>query len=253
MKRLAMIPFVFGVVSALGMFLDPDRGAMYHRVVLILVAVATAISAFITTARFSREDRLFACWLLIGSGYSLAALRYVLRVITLLTGTTFNQTMLNGMLILQNAAIVVALWLFVRAWRATGLAAPGSPAVRALSVVAGILVAIGVGGFPLMRGIANANADMVLLVSTLGDMIGIALIVPLAMPAFALRGGLLMHTWVYLAASQGTWLLYDIWYAIRLSLALDQTSVRGIEEGIRVVAILFALAASVAQRRAIRV
>lgn len=253
MKRLAVIPFVFGAVAALGMFLDPDRGAMYHRAVVILAALATAISAFITTARFSREDRLFACWLLIGSGYSLAALRYVLRVITLLTGATFNQIMLNAMLILQNLAIVVALWLFVRAWRATGLAAPGSPAVRALWVVVGILVAVVVGGFPLARGFANADADIVLFVSTLGDMIGIALIVPLAMPALALRGGSLMHTWVYLAASQGTWLLYDIWYAIRPSLGLDLPTGRGIEEGIRVVAILFALAASVAQRRAIRV
>jgi hypothetical protein len=252
MKRLAVVPFVFGLVAALGMFLDADRGAMYHRVVLIIAALTTAISAFITTTRFSRDDRLFACWLLIGAGYSLASLRYVLRVITLLTGATFNQTMLNAMLILQNAAIVVALWLFVRAWRATGLAAPGSRATRAMTVAIGVLIAIVVGGFPLARGYANASADLVLFVSTLGDMIGIALIVPLTMPALALRGGLLMHTWVYLAASQATWLLYDIWYAVRPSLGLELPVGRGIEEGIRVVAILFAFAASVAQRRAIR-
>jgi hypothetical protein len=252
MKRLAAIPFVFGVIAASGMFFDPDSGAIYHRVVLILVALATAISAFMTTRRFAREDRLFACWLLIGAGYSVAGLRYALRVITLLSGVTFNQTFLNATLIVQNVAIAVALWLFVRAWRATGLSAPGSRSAQFLSIVAGVAIAVLVGGFPLIRGIASANADLVLLVSTLGDMVGIALIVPLAMSALAMRGGLLMHTWVYLAASEAVWLLYDIWYAIRPSLPLTLPVGRGIEEGIRVVAILFAFAATVAQRRAIR-
>ena len=48
-----------------------------------------------------------------------------------------------------------------------------------------------------------------------GDMIGIALIVPLAMPALAMRGGLLMHTWLALAASEVFWLLYDVWVGTR--------------------------------------
>jgi len=252
MKRLALIPFVFALVTAAGMSLSPDSGAMYHRVVLIVVALATAISAFVTMTRFVREDRLYACWLLIGAGYSLAGVRYILRVITLLTGTTFPQPVLNVMLILQNVAIAGALWLFVRAWRATGLAAPGSRSAQVVSTIAGVVVAIVVGGYPLAKGIANASADLVLLVSTLGDMVGLALIVPLMMSALAMRGGLLMHTWVYLAASEVAWLCYDIWYAIRPELALAMPTGRGIEEGIRVIAVLFAFAATVAQRRAIR-
>jgi len=251
MKRLAFIPFLVGIIASLGMLLETDRGAMYHRVVLILVALTTALSAFLTARYFAREDRLFACFFLIGAGYSLAAIRYMLRVITLLNGMTFNSTMLSAMLILQNAAIAIALFLFVRAWRATGLAAPGSRATQTLMIVAGVLVAIVVGGYPLARGIANANADLVLLVSTVGDMVGIALIVPLALSALAMRGGLLMHTWIYLAASEAVWLVYDIWYSLRPAVFAPNT-VRGIEEGIRVVAILFALAATVAQRRAIR-
>lgn len=249
MKRLALIPFVFGIVTALGMFLDADTGATYHRVVLIGAALATAISAFVTTKHFAREDRLFACWLLVGAGYSLAAIRYVLRVITLVTGAAFNPTLLNVMLILQNVAIAVALFLFVRAWRATGLAAPGSRGAQLLSILGGVAIAVLVGGYPLIRGIATANVDLVLFVSTLGDMVGIALIVPLAMSALAMRGGLLMHTWIYLAASEVAWLLYDIWYAVRPSLTLTLPVGRGIEEGVRVIAVLFAFAATVAQRR----
>jgi hypothetical protein len=251
MKRLAFIPFLVGIIAVLGMLLETSSGSIYHRVVLILVALTTACSAFVTARYFAREDRLFACWSLIGAGYSLSAIRYVLRVITMLSGTTFNQTMLNAMLIFQNLAIAIALFLFVRAWQATGLAAPGSRATRTLSIVAGIVVAIVVGGYPLARGFANASTDVVLFVSTLGDMVGIALIVPLALSALAMRGGLLMHTWVYLAASEAVWLVYDIWYAVRPSM-LPPNTVRGIEEGIRVVAILVAFAATVAQRRAIR-
>lgn len=252
MNRLAVIPFVVALVTAGGMFLEPDSGAMYHRVVLIGAAFATAVSAFLTMVKFAREDRLYACWLLIGAGYSLAGLRYILRVVTLLTGTTFPQPMLDVMLILQNVAIAGALWLFVRAWRATGLAAPGSRSAQVVSTIAGIAIAIVVGGFPLLRGIANANADLVLLVSTLGDMVGLALIVPLMMSALAMRGGLLMYTWVFLAASEVAWLCYDIWYSIRPELTLPLPTGRGIEEAIRIVAVLFAFAATVAQRRAIR-
>lgn len=251
MRRLAFIPFVAGIIAALGMLLDTDQGATYHRVVLILVALTTALSAFLTSRYFAREDRLFACWFLIGTGYSLAALRYLLRIITLINGMTFDQTMLNAFLIAQNLAIAVALLLFVRAWHATGLAAPGSRSTQLMMIFAGIIVAIVVGGFPLLRGFASASSDGVLFVSTLGDMAGIALIVPLALSALAMRGGLLMHTWVYLAASEAVWLVYDLWYALRPAVLAPNT-VRGIEEGIRVVAILFAFAATVAQRRAIR-
>jgi len=99
----------------------------------------TAVSACMTMKRFAREDRLYACWLLISTGYLLAAIRYALRVVTLVNGTTFNQTMLNAMLIPQNAAIAIALFLFVRAWRATGLAAPGSRSTQMMWIAIGII------------------------------------------------------------------------------------------------------------------
>jgi hypothetical protein len=235
------------------MFLPPDASAMYYRIVLVIVALLTAFSSFITAREFDRTDRLYLSWLLLGAGYTVAAIRYLLRIYTLLTGGGItNPIVINGLLILQNLLVPVSLFLFVRAWRATGLAAPVSAAAQRLSMAAGVGVAVLVGGFPLLRGIANANADLVLLVSTAGDMIALALIVPLMLPALALRGGLLMHTWAYLTAGIVAWLAYDIWYALRESMPFAQTTARGIEEGIRVVAIMFACVASVAQRRAVR-
>lgn len=227
---------------------------IYYRAVLLAVAMATAISSFITARQFDPQDKLYLSWFLLGAGYTVASIRYLLRIWLLVTGSgVTNPYVVNGLLILQNVLVPISLFLFVRAWQATGLAGPGSAGIRRTSIMLGIVVAIVVGGFPLFRGFETAGADLVGLVSTLGDMVSIALIVPLMMPALALRGGLLMHTWAYLTAGIVTWLIYDIWYALRAGMPMSPMASRGIEEAIRIVAIMFACIASIAQRRAIRV
>ena len=116
-------------------------------------------------------------------------------------------------------------------------------------IALGVAVALVAGGYPLVQVWRGAGTDAVLLISTLGDIVGIALIVPLAMSALALRGGLLMYTWLYLALCEFFWLLYDIWLAVREGL-VDARAGVGIEQMIRVAAILFAFIATLAQRRA---
>jgi hypothetical protein len=147
--------------------------------------------------------------------------------------------------ILQNVFVAVALLLFVLAWRATGLTAPVSTTAQTLSILAGVAVAVLVGGYPLIKALTTANADPIALVSTLGDIVGLSLIVPLALPALAMRGGLLMHTWVYLAGSEVAWLLYDLWGAV-------QPKSTPILEAFRLAAVLLAFIATVAQRRAMQ-
>ena len=117
-------------------------------------------------------------------------------------------------------------------------------------IALGVVVALVIGGYPLVQGFQTRGADTVLLISTLGDVVGIALIVPLAMSALALRGGLLMHTWLYLALCEFFWMLYDIWLAVRDILGAGARAGTGIEQMIRVAAIMFAFIATVAQRRA---
>ena len=208
--------------------------------------MATSYSAFLTSAKFSAGDRLLVCWLLVGVGYFLAAVRHGVRLASYLDSTIALPSTVNSALaILQNVAIAVALLLFVLAWRATGLTAPMSTAAQTLSILAGIAVAVLVGGYPLMKSLTTANADPILLVSTLGDIVGLSLIVPLALPALAMRGGLLMHTWIYLAASEVAWLLYDLWWAI-------QPQSTPILEAFRLAAVLLAFIATMAQRRAMR-
>lgn len=253
MKRLAFIPFLGGLLVAGGMLLAEPNASRFYRAALITAALLTAGSAFLTTHLFARSDKLYLAWLLIGSGYALAAIRYSLRLLTMFGGPELlGRTPLDVMLILQNVVIAVALWLFVASWRATGLAMPFSSGAKTGWTLLGIGAAVVVGGYPLVQGFLTAKADTVLLVSTLGDMVGIAFIVPLAMSALAMRGGLLMHTWLYLAACEAFWLLYDVWLALRTTLGIDAPLGPGIEQVIRVVAILFAFVATVAQRRALR-
>src|SRR5437016_6299945 len=224
---------------------DPAR---FYRAVLITAAFLTAVSAFITTSKFNFGEKLYTSWLFVGIGYTLSTIRYSLRLAAMIRGGAdlLPRTALDAMLILQNLAIAVALLMFVLAWRSTGLTAGQS---REWLIALGIVVALVVGGYPLIQGFQTRGADTVLLISTLGDVVGIALIVPLVMSAFALRGGLLMHTWLYLALCEFFWLLYDVWLAVRAHLVGTRPGV-GIEQMIRVTAIMFAFIATVAQRRA---
>lgn len=212
----------------------------------MLAVLFTSFSAFVTSAKFSAGDRLLVCWLLVGAGYFLSAIRHGVRLYSYLDPSVALPSPVNSTLaILQNLFIAIALLLFVLAWRATGLTAPMSTSAQTLSIVAGIAIAVLVGGYPLMQALTKENADPILLVSTLGDIVGLSLIVPLALPALAMRGGLLMHTWIYLAASEVAWLLYDLWWAV-------QPKSTPVLEAFRLAAVLFAFIATKAQRRAMR-
>ena len=247
MKRLIIIPFVCAAIAAFGMVLDASSAAMFYRGVLIAAAFVTALSAFITTSKFVFGDKLYASWLFVGIGYTLSTIRYSLRLAAMIRGggDLLPRTALDAMLVLQNVAIAVALLMFVLAWRSTGLASGGWGLIAV-----GILIALLIGGYALYKGYETRSADAVLLISTLGDVVGIALIVPLAISARALRGGLLMHTWLYLALCEFFWMLYDIWLAVRERLGVSPRAGTGVEQMIRVAAIMFAFIATVAQRRA---
>lgn len=247
MKRLIFIPFICAVIAAIGMGLaDPAR---FYRAVLIAAALVTAVSAFATTSRFAPGDKLFVSWLFVGIGYTLSTIRYSMRLWTMIRGggDLLPRSALDAMLLLQNLCIAIALLMFVLAWRSTGLTAGQS---RGALIALGVIVALVIGGYPLIQGFHTRGADTVLLISTLGDVVGIALIVPLALSARALRGGLLMHTWLYLALCEVFWMLYDIWLAVRDHLGVGTRAGVGIEQMIRVTAIMFAFIATVAQRRA---
>jgi hypothetical protein len=253
MKKLILFPLVGGLIALLGMALDAETALRFHRALLVASVVLTGVSGIMTAARFSAGDRLLASWLLVGVGYLLSAIRHGTRLISFYEPTVIMPAAIgNALAIAQNVAIAVALLLFVLAWRATGLTAPVSRRAQLLSTTLGIAIAVLAGGYPLLKALESTQTNPILLVSTAGDIIGLALIVPLALSALAMRGGLLMHTWIYLAASEAAWLLYDVWWALQPSLTIAPNVSNAIVECMRVVAVLCAFVATLAQRRAMQ-
>lgn len=251
MKRLIFVPIVGALLILCGIAMDADMMARFHRVILVSSLVITGISGFLTAAKFDAGDRLLKSWMLIGIGYAIAAVRHGSRLLAyVVPEATLPQTVSTVFIVAQNIAIAAALVLFVLAWRATGLTAPVSRGAQTASIVFGIAIAIVVGGYPLFNALNAATPNVSLFVSTAGDIIGFCVIVPLALSALAMRGGLLMHTWIYLAASEVAWLFYDLWWATSPKLAPNVAG--SILEALRVMAVLFAFAATVAQRRAMR-
>lgn len=242
---------VGALLALAGIALDADTLPRFHRLILVVALVATGVSAFITTSKFSSGDRLWKSWLLIGLGYGISAVRHGTRLIGyFVPDVTLPVSVANAMVIGQNVAIALALFLFVMAWRATGLTAPVSRGAQILSTTIGVAVAVIVGGYPLIKAMTSAEPNPVLLISTAGDIVGFGLIVPLALSALAMRGGLLMHTWVFLAASEVSWLLYDVWWSVQPPVSTNVGT--SVLEAFRMLAVLFAFIATVAQRRAMR-
>src|SRR2546423_1275886 len=145
------IPFACAAVAAIGMLLEDSTAARFYRAVLIVAALLTAVSAYVTTSHFAAGDKLFASWLFVGIGYTLSTIRYSIRLFGMLRGADLPipRAALDTMLVLQNLAIAIALLMFVRAWTATGLTAGRS---RGYLIALGIVVALVVGGYPLMQG-----------------------------------------------------------------------------------------------------
>jgi hypothetical protein len=248
-KGSSFVPWLCGALLLFGPLVpEPNTIIFYRSMLLVVVLLATGAS--IAAARmFERGDQLFTTWVVLASGYTLLTVRYLLRLLVNLhlmeTPVRFDRVLL----IVHNVLVPVALWLFVRSWRQTGLAGPMDRGKIFGWTLVGIGVALAIGAFPLMKGFQNS--DPALFVSTLGDMISIALIVPLLMPALGMRGGLLMYTWLYLAMSLVAWLMYDIWAVSRANAGVSPVWGLAIDQALRAVALMYIFVAATAQRRAL--
>lgn len=249
MKFWSVLPWLCGALLLAGPALSQTDALVFYRSML-LIAVLVATTGTIAAARaFERGDELFTTWAVLATGYVLLSIRYVMRLLVTIHLMEMPAMFDRVILIAHNVAVPVALYLFVRAWRATGLAGPMSRAATAGSTIAGFAVAIAVGAYPVFTGLHAS--DPAVLISTLGDMVSIALIVPLLLPALGLRGGLLMYTWLYLALAQIVWLMYDIWAVARVRTGMTSPWGLAVDQALRAVAIIYVLSAAAAQRRAL--
>jgi hypothetical protein len=249
-RNLVPLPAALVLLVLAGPFLSEEAANLYYRGLLVLSCTLLLGSAWMTARRFAPADRLFLGWLALGIGYGFAALRHGIRLGSVTTGGAMpSRAILDTMLVLQNLLVVAGLLLFIMAWKSTGLRSPFSRATELAAIAGGIAVALVAGGYPLLRGIATKQADSVLLVSTLGDIVALSLIVPLILPAFAMRGGLLMYTFLALGLSTASWLFYDIWLAAAPALELGPAPVRVVQELFRILAVALAFFATTVHRR----
>jgi hypothetical protein len=250
MKLPAILPWIGAAIVLTGAIVFGDQAVLFFRFML-LAAVLFAMIGSINAARcFERGDQLFTTWSVLATGYGILAVRYVIRIFVTLNMMQTPVMFDRVLLVVHNIVVPVALYLFVRSWRTTGLAGPVSSGASLVWTLAGFIVAFSIGAFPIIKSVGNT--DPAVLISTLGDVVSIAMIVPLLMPALSLRGGLLMYTWLYLAIAEIAWLAYDIWAVARPRIGISTAWGLAIDQAIRAVALLYIYAAATAQRRAIQ-
>lgn len=249
MKLWSALPWLCGTVVLAGLAVSPQNALVFYRSTLLAAVIIATIGAFRAARTFERGDALLTTWAIMAFGYVLLSIRYVLRLLVTLHLIELPTMTDRVLLIVHNMAVPLALWLFVRAWRKTGLAGPMSSGASVVATIGGVAIALAVGAYPVINGLHNPEPAV--LISTLGDMVSIALIVPLLTPALGMRGGLLMYTWLYLAVAQIVWLGYDIWAVARTTGGMTAPWTLAVDQALRAVAIMYIFSAAAAQRRAI--
>jgi hypothetical protein len=114
-------------------------------------------------------------------------------------------------------------------------------------------VAIAVVGVPASKHLSTLLAGdagaIPFLLSDVGDAISLCLIAPLALTAFAMRGGSLVWPWGLLATSFLFWLWYDAAPVLSELFGLDRPRAKLLGEAGRVLACGFTFVAGWAQRQ----
>src|SRR5262249_40926665 len=158
-----------------------------------LAFVGTTLAA----AQFKRGDYLRPAWALIGYGFAcIAASR-------LLSGPDPPRVLRLALTIASNALEIAGTVLLARTWRVAGLEL--TPRRRGVHI--GVIVfALLVVGAPIVANIRDIVTTGRLsawhgVVSATGDLITFALLAPIALTAWALRGGLTTWPWLYYTAA----------------------------------------------------
>ena len=254
---LALLPaggalLTAAALLALGEAAGPRVYVLQNTVALGAAAVGCAVGA----RAFAPGDHMRRAW-------ALSAVCYGLLVAgTLLFGASSNTevrdsaawaTLAMGVItVAANAASVVGTWQMARAWSVAGLDVLTPRRTRVAAQVVCTALALGLAGgnaWSAARDLFMGNAGgLENLASSLGDMTCLALIAPVALTAFSLRGGALAWPWTLLAVSQVGWLLFDGVLLLGSLLQASDGALRPLEEGFRMVACLGALSAGLLQR-----
>lgn len=253
----AAIPFIgaVGTFAALHRMHGSVAEDSLYFIVGILAVGAAALGSLVAALAFDAGDYMRRAWALMGWCYGLLVLNTLLfRTASELQARplTLAEGLVSGaLLILANLFSVLGVVRIARAWRVAGLDLRVSPALRWGATLASLGLALAlVGGTTwsdIQALLSQEWGALASVASDLGDIIGLALVAPILLTAFALRGGTLGWPWSLLSLSSLGWLLYSAAAVLGSSLGLAESAQRPFEAALRVFACASQLAAGLLQ------
>jgi len=250
MKRLLFIaPGALAVYVASRLVVPPDAEWVTFRIEVLIAAGLAALGCWFGLSRLRMGDYLRTAWGINFAAYLLVALSAYLRFPEHPSDARLLAR--GSVLIVENALLVAAMWLFARAYRVAGISLPGSRFRQITVGAAAAIVAVGIAGPSLwgeLEKLAGGDVNAIAgVVSSLGDIVSTTLLAPILLTAVAMRGGLLVWPWAFMAASNFAWLLHDAQTLISPYLA--NSTGRVWSDLWRIMACVLMLPAGLAQRR----
>jgi uncharacterized protein (DUF983 family) len=259
---LAALPVVVAL-AAFGLFATlqhaPNAPALFLLQGVVAAALASA-GGIVGALAFDRGDYMFRAWGLLGLGYALLVVNAVFFGVWSAGAeaevTTAGAVASGVLVVAGNGSLVAGLVLVTRAWRVAGLDLGVSRAARVGAVLASLALALAIVGATLWSDLQSLLGgdvqSLVYLASDVGDVTMLALVAPILLSAFALRGGALTWPWTLLAVSIFGWLVFDAIALLGPKLLADASALRPAEQAVRVFACTSMLAAGLLQRAALR-
>lgn len=181
--------------------LDPDHGFIYNAVARASLLALVAVSAGLTASRFSWwGEHLGRGWTLFFAAYACLTIGEILR-----KGFPQAATAAEACIIGANLALIGAYVIIARSLKVAGLDFGGSRAQSVLATVVALLLALAICHESILdawNAISAGSAKGSALISPVADVITFALVAPLLLTAWALRGG--QQFWVFALLTLGT-------------------------------------------------
>lgn len=166
-----------------------------------------------------------------------------------LTGIGVYLPMRYTLVVLANLSSVVGAWMMAWLSDEAGLLELGGRRRRIGMILAGLSLGLLISGPAMLKALPEMlegkSYAFIILISSVGDTISIALSAPILLTAIALRGGYLYYAWGLVAAGRVLWLFYDGMGIVPREIA-DLPWERSAEEALRTLACLHECMAGIA-------
>jgi hypothetical protein len=219
LRALALFPLLFAgafvVVTALLGGGESLAGFLLGQ--RLLVRVLAIGGCLYAASVFSRGEHLRRAWQLLAVSTILVLCRDLLAYVPFLDrwvdASPIGEALRLGLGVVSNLFLLAGVWWLARSWKLASMVLPGGRAalIAVTVVTAGLALALaGPAVLTHARAVAaGEGAAVVMLASSVVDILALTLLSPLLLTALSLRGGILVWPWALITASLASWVLYD--------------------------------------------